>query len=466
MGALLKQHGHKVVGLTDSVFDSSPQITDNEKRNLKIIEDFDTDLVGFSSLTHRYQWNLKFARQIKQQFPDIKIIFGGSHASAVPEVVNRESCVDHVCVGEGEGAILDLVENPDRTDIPNIYPNPPRPLIKDLDSLPFPDKTIWLDYSATPKDFECYMIMTHRNCPYSCQYCFNQTKKLTYGSNNWVRYRSVNNVLEELKQAKRMFPISFILFMDDVLGLKKSWWKRFCPRYKKEIGIEFTGNTHPIAMDEDKLHWLKDGGCRLLMLGLQSGCEYARSNIIGRPESNRQILKVARICHSIDLPFSIDHLFGIPNADRPEYLKESAYLYREIDPFTINTYRLYILPKTPVISKFQLSPHDLKQINQGTYQEPTIRATPEKTFVAYRNLFVFLPLIPQPLIKGIVNNPQLLNLFGKIPESYIWFTKGINNLRGKNTSLVLSYLKALPRFIRQRLSGYRGEFEIPLGETK
>jgi len=467
MAALLKEQGHEVVGIGDSTYHPSKHVTTtDERRNLKILEDFDPDFVGFCSLTHRYQWELKFSRMVRQELPDARIVFGGPHATVVPNVIAREPHIDYVCVGEGEYAMLELVEEPDRDDIMNIYPNPLRPLITDLDSLPFPDKTIWLERAASLDDFRTYLIVSARGCPFRCSYCFNCVlMDMAEGLGPWLRYRSPENVVAELIEAKKRFPIEFVLFQEDNLGLSKPFMRKFAPLYKKRVRLPYSGNTHPLVIDEERVRLFKESGCRFLMLGLQSGNEQVR-RLHGRGESNECIREAARLLHKYGIPFSVDHLFGLPGADKRKYMEESALLYNEIRPFTVNTYRLYTLPKTPVLKLGDYSPEFLKRMEQGTHQEVTIRATDNPRYVAFRNFFVFLPFLPRSVVKFIIAHPNILDFFGSLPETAIWVGKGINNLRGGNVWLVAKYLKSTPKFIAQRLSGYRGEFEKPGGDVE
>ena len=121
MSAMLKERGHSVYGLIERTADSSPYLAGDEEKNLEKIGELRPDFVGFSCMTMKYQWNLKFARMIKERYPLIKIVFGGPHPTALPEIVIQEDCVDYVCVGEGEDALIDLMENSDCTNIKNIW---------------------------------------------------------------------------------------------------------------------------------------------------------------------------------------------------------------------------------------------------------------------------------------------------------------------------------------------------------
>lgn len=462
MAAILKQNGIDVIGVADTVFDPTPRVTMCEAKNLKILEDYDPDFVGISTLTHRYQWNLKFARQIKERIPDTRIIMGGPHPTAVPDVVAREDCIDYVCVGEGEGAILDLVTDPDRTDIPNIYPNKLRPLITDLDSLPFPDKSIWIPHAITLKEITTYLAMSARGCPYECRYCFNCTRMImAEGLGPWLRYRSAESVVREIEEAKKIYPLKFVLFQEDNLGYSIEFMREFAPRYRDRVNLPYTGNTHPLIITEECASLFSMSNCKFVMLGLQSGNEELRRDVIGRHETNEWVLEAAALLHKYKIPFSIDHLFGLPGGDTLAIAQESARLYNEMRPFTINTYRLYLLPKVPIIADLNLPEEDIEAIEQGIYQEATIRATDNPNYVNFRNFFVYMPLLPKSVCEYITNRPRLIGWFGRIPEVLIWAGKGINNIKGGNEYLVRNYLQSLPRFIRQRLSGYRGEFAKP-----
>jgi len=114
---------------------------------------------------------------------DVPVVWGGVHASVHPQNILEQDWVDFVVQGEGEYALLDLVnalqDGRSVNRIPNIWTkqgndivgNKPRPLIRELDTLPFPDKSI---YSAVRTDFSLgYRTMASRGCPFSCHYCYN-----------------------------------------------------------------------------------------------------------------------------------------------------------------------------------------------------------------------------------------------------------------------------------------------------
>lgn len=460
MAEMLKQKGHNVVGLTDSTFDSSSYVTNDEKRKLKILRDFKPDLVCFSTLTHRYQWCLKFARLIKATFPNAKIMFGGPHASAVPEIVIKEKCVDVVCVGEGEEAIVEIASEW-RTDIENLWfkdssgniiSNKVRPLITDLDSLPFPNKKLWID--VKPSEFKYYLLMVSRGCPYSCSYCYNSTFHELYPDENIVRFRSVKNVIEELVWAKKEYGVRWVLPLDDNLLLKPDWFFDFTTQYKLFIDVPYCATTHPLTLDLKRAMLLKFSGCRFVKIGIQSGSEHIRKTLMNRPETNSQLLKATLACKQARLKFTLDHIFGVD--DSIQTLMESIELYNDARPTQINTFQLYLFPNTPIIKCKNISSEDVEKISNGIFQEGSIKS---RHGLPYRNLLTILPLLPKNTVSLIVKNQKLLNLFADTPEFLILLIKIITNIKLRNTPTLLSNLKFLPHKIDERMRGYKGEFD-------
>ena len=163
----------------------------------------------------------------------------------------EETSVDAVCIGEGENAMLELVENltagESITEIENLWVkkdgqitrNPIRPLIQDLDQVPLPDHELFRRVIPDRIWYAC--VLTGRGCPYHCTYCFNHAYRELYkGKGKYIRRRSVDNVLEELRELKKHKCYRFVKFADDIFTLQHDWLEEFCPRYQEEIGLPFS----------------------------------------------------------------------------------------------------------------------------------------------------------------------------------------------------------------------------------
>jgi len=162
------------------------------------------DLIAFSSYTITHRWSIEVARALKRLSPT-PIVFGGPHVSGAPEVSIREESIDAVVEGEGEGALIDLLECAEkdrfgRTDVPNTWfrgdgapiRNAVRPLIADLDSLPWLDKQIF--YDQMPAFEREFYVISRRGCPFRCSFCEYSIFPKQYPGEKPVRRRSVDRL--------------------------------------------------------------------------------------------------------------------------------------------------------------------------------------------------------------------------------------------------------------------------------
>ena len=223
------------------------------------VNDFRPDLIGISSYQLTFEWVKQICDYVKSKF-SIPIIIGGYHATLAPEEVINYSTVDIICRGEGEYPLLNLLEDmgKDRNNykIKNLWfkkggkiiKNKIRPLIIDLDSLPFVDRDILnyqklLDESGEKRYLS---VMGSRGCPYNCSNCSNHALQSIYpNKSKYVRLRSVDNIIEEIKKALKKYSFEGVSFEDDTFTLYQKWLEEFCIKYKKEIGLNFRCNARP-----------------------------------------------------------------------------------------------------------------------------------------------------------------------------------------------------------------------------
>jgi len=396
-----------------------------DKKIVRRVVDLKPDIVAFSTFTGNYRWCLKLAKSIKEVC-NVPVVFGGVHATAVPEKVLKNDFIDFVIIGEGEHAMLDLVEHlkggggPDELlDSSNIcfrYKgdiclNAPRHYIKDLDSLPFPDK--FLFYNKIPILEEKYLITTSRGCPYSCTYCSNDMYHNLYsGEKQHVRRRSPDNVIEELLYFRKRGRIKLVSFCDDVFSISQKWLEDFIEKYRSRINLPFFCSVHPSAVTREKALLLKEGGCWLVTMGVQSGSERIRREIFRREGSNELILKAISNIKDAGIKISVDNIFGAPSETEDD-LKVSFELYRKAKTDRILTFWLTYYPKTSIISFAKnysiLSNKDIENIEEGYigFTHGSGSVSKEKIKV-YRNYEVLFQL------RSLVHNDSLFNLLSKV----------------------------------------------------
>jgi len=366
ISSILKQNGHKTdlifdpgAGDVEFKFNTVSKFFKFEKDMLVKIKHFSPDLIAFSSMTNLFPWVKKMTTLIKEQF-DIPILVGGLHPTASPLKTITYKHIDYICRGEGEYPTLELIEKLESgqsiNDIKNIWlkvngkikKNPIRPLINNLDELPFPDKDLFFKYGAFSKR---YYIMAARGCPFECSYCYNKQLKEIYGNApNYYRLRTVDNVINELKWALERYNYKKIYFYDDIFGLNLKWLKNFANKYKNEINKPYKCLLRPQNLTKEKLSLLKKSGCQEIDIGLESGNERVRKEILNRNISNKIMYKNLYLIKQSGIDFSTLNIIGNPTETIEEMLDTFEMNYK-IKPKGALFHILYPFPETTIYHK-------------------------------------------------------------------------------------------------------------------
>ncbi|MEK6693487.1 MAG: radical SAM protein [Nitrospirota bacterium] len=333
LSAVLREKGHdtRLYYMFDK-FDTSPLV--------EIIEDFKPSLIAATSDSSQFRYIQKIFKDVMPF--GIFTICGGPHVSLNPRALEETEGLRAICVGEGEGAILELVDSiengKDLREIRNlciktdgdIIRNPMRPFIQDLDSLPFCDREIFDYQSVIASDYDRAVFMLSRGCPYKCTYCSNHAlRELQQGP--YVRFRSVESSIEEIKSVLSRYRARSIFLADDVFTLNRDFVKEFCERYKKEIGIPFEVTTRVETASEDMFGWLKEAGCTRVAMGIESGNEWLRTNILSRRMTNEQLIKAFRLAREAGLKTKSYNIVGFPG-ETEEMFEDTVRLNAEINP--------------------------------------------------------------------------------------------------------------------------------------
>lgn len=284
------------------------------------------DLIGFSSTSPMFPIVKQLTLWLVEEGIDIPTVCGGIHSTIAPEEAISTQGIDMICRGEGETPIVELCRkiqrSEDISDIPNIWikkngyiqKNPLRPLIDDLDKLPFPDRGVF-DYQNLYAERQGRLsFLASRGCPYNCAYCCNHLIRKIYGSEGkTIRFRSVDNVISEIKDVVGRYPfIRTVNFDDDILFLTTKWAEEFTERYSAEIGLPFICNARANLMDKSRVDLLKKAGCFHVKFGLESGNEYISNKILNRQLTNEQVKKALALCKDAGLITETFNMVGIP----------------------------------------------------------------------------------------------------------------------------------------------------------
>jgi radical SAM superfamily enzyme YgiQ (UPF0313 family) len=327
LSAALKEAGHQT-----SLIQFTKEISDKEFQEK--IKNLNPDLIGFSSTTHVFSFVRKYAQAAKE-VSSAKIICGGIHPTICPEEVIGDENIDMICRGEADLALVELCSNMAKgeplEDIKNIwlkkagrvFKNELRPLIADLDTLPFPDREVF-DYAHLNLEKSGVgTFMFSRGCPYLCTFCCESTlRKLLAGSGKYHRFRSPLSAIAEIKQAIQNYPfIKFVRLDDDLLFANLDWVKEFIPIYKKEIGLPFSSDIRVNLMTKELLTLLKDGGGHLLRVGVESGDDFILREVLKKGITAAQVRKAFLVAKEAGFRVQAYNMVGLPGEGPQEILK-------------------------------------------------------------------------------------------------------------------------------------------------
>lgn len=345
LSAYLKAHGHRVRVILlpegverlryrqDYVYRYQPGVLQEVAELCRGAE-----LIGLSFMSHYLDRSWQITEHLKKTL-QVPIIWGGIHPTVCPE--ESLEYADLVLVGEGEEALLELVESleagRDIRHIQNIWlkegdriiRNPLRPLIQDLDRLPFFDFGLEEHYlycnrekRIKPLDKDLlkqnlpqepapmgtfsdsfrrtisYKTMTSRGCPHHCAYCAERTLALMYPRQRYLRFRSPEHVMGELRWVKKEMPFveSVYLFDDTFLARPLKDIRHFCDLYQQEIGLPFNIQASPTTTTVEKMEALVDAGLIFAEMGIQSVSQRGMT-VYRREIQPEKILEAARILH-------------------------------------------------------------------------------------------------------------------------------------------------------------------------
>jgi len=340
ISALLKKHKHK----TELVYLSTKKDTKKIYQRLKL---FKPDIVAFTSVSFLFKHIKKLAPEIKKRSKAF-VICGGPHVTLKPEELEYTSGLDAICRGEGEYAMLELVNKMKKKQ--NIFStrnfwfkkkgeivkNKLRPLIDNLDKLPFPDRELF-DYqkfiNTSRDDYKRASFVFSRGCYFDCTYCSNSAYKKLYNSfDNWrFRIRSPQSCLAEVEKVTKKYDVKSLFFIDDNIALNKKWFNEFFSNYKNKLKYPFSCLTRVGTCDRAMFRLLKEAGCKKIFIGLESGDEWLRKKVMKRNMTNKQIVKTFKEAHEEGLKTLAFNMIGLPYETPARFMK-TVKLNAKINP--------------------------------------------------------------------------------------------------------------------------------------
>ena len=323
LSSYLKKFGHEVK-IIDALRDNL-----NYKQIMEIVEKEQPQVVGIHCLSSFLQQVIDITKLLKEK--NYKVFVGGVHPTFSPRSTLVDTGADYVICGEGEIPLLKLVENNlVNNSIQGVYsiedlqsdellldgsPVLKGEVIENLDDIPFPD---WeqcppnsfphAPQAISAKGYPIGIVTTSRGCPFRCTFC---------SSHNFykgVRFRSVDNVIAEIKMLIEKYHIKELQFVDDNLTLKKSYALEVCERMIKEgLVIDWSpiNGIRADAFDEELALKMKESGCYLVDFGIEAVNAQILKNI-KKGETIETITKAIECSHKAGLITIGNFIFGLP----------------------------------------------------------------------------------------------------------------------------------------------------------
>lgn len=375
------------------------------------------------------------------------IVWGGVHPTVCPE-----DCIEHadaVCIGEGEYPLAELVaavgQRRPYDDIPNLWvrnghrvkKNPLRPLMEDLDGLPYPD------YGTTGKYFiddgRCFeeeplarsaelRVCASRGCPFNCSYCHTSALRTIYeGKGRYFRQHSVAYVIGLLTYAVRSLHLRRIKFDDDTFMSDPAWVREFARSYRAAVGIPFEALAHPVFLKQGPVEDLKAAGLVKLQVGIESASEKESRNVFNRVPCLDAVLAFSRLNKRLRIETGYDIIMDDPLAGFQDKKDILFFLLRLERPFDITMFSLTVFPKTALagllLAKNLITTDDIegracKSLRQYRVSFDRRRSDEDRFFISLISL-TSKNFVPRALIRVFFNSgylrrhPLLLECFSQ-----------------------------------------------------
>ena len=286
------------------------------------------DIVGIYTNTVNFDYAMKCAAIANKMGKTV--IAGGPHATLVPKELLDTGNVDHIITGEAEITIVDILERLDKgLEVEKVIQGQP---IENLDELPFPDRDLFdlkkrLNLPGIfPYPPRYAGVLASRGCGFNCKFCQPLERKI-FGKK--LKFRSIDNVIEEVKILKDHYGVDFIMFQDDQLTQNREWVLNLCTEMKK-TGIIWGALARVDTVDKEVIKSMKEAGCIVMQFGFESGSQKILDFLRKRAKVE-QAVETARLCRENGVLIFANYMMGIPT-ETEEDIEATYRLMKTIRP--------------------------------------------------------------------------------------------------------------------------------------
>lgn len=412
---------------------------------------FKPDIVGITVWTTFAASSFKIAALCKKYNKTMPVVAGGPHITIkCDEVMNICPDVDVLIRGEGEETFLELVEKLDGRDEVKVEGlrkikgisyrqngkvthNPDREFIQNLDTIPFPARDLLLN-KTTYNSEDMGLLITSRGCPYNCSYC---------ATGIWqrkIRYRSIDNIVEEIKLVINAYGTNQFTIKDDSFTVNRKRVLEFCDKLIKEnLDINWDCNTRVDLVDGELLKKMKAAGCNGIKVGIETGNERVLK-LINKRTTLSQAREAARLFRKVGIHWTGYFMIGLPSEIKEEiyqtlnFMKElkpdfaSLSVYEPFpgtDLFKIGIEKGLVQSQRTLEDFYNISPkyYYVKNINRrvdtmGNEELEKLESEMKRAFHKYNMGFVRLVKRAKSRSKLYLHEPKMF--WGDIKKFWSW----------------------------------------------
>ena len=296
------------------------------------------DVLAMSATTGLHRVYLTWARALRRRFAHKVLVLGGPHPTFFPEVI-QQAPLDGVCIGEGEESFVEFLQAHEDglTRAPagwwirrdhgagEVLRGPARPLAQDLDRLAPPAYDLLYDARAQYREAPNKAFLATRGCPYRCTYCFNRTLNERHrGQGPLLRTRDPEAVIDDIELVRRRWGVRLVWFLDANFVAHRPWFESFARAYRRRVGLPYMCKLRPERATERTVRTLVDSNCTAVGVGLESGSERLRREVLGRPVSDAAILAGCRRLKAHGIRVLSFSMLGIPHETFDQALRTVA----------------------------------------------------------------------------------------------------------------------------------------------
>jgi len=303
----------------------------------------DADIYGITATTPDYPAAKKIAEICKKKNPKAWIVLGGVHATALPNEI--DAIFGKLIVGEGEISLMEILKDYELgNNEKRIYSSE---MIQDIDTIPFPARDLAEFDSVFSKnalfsgDSEyATTIMTSRGCFNNCSFC--ASDKMWHRK---LRFRSAENVLDEIKEIKDKWGVRNLRFQDDTMTLNEERLKKLCAGMKA-LGIRWRVGTRVDKVNYEMLKMMKESGCDEVAYGIES----LDQDVLNKNSKNikiEDIDRAMRASKAAGMMIRAYFIIGLPR-EKPGFADRIERFAKEYSPEAINIHTFVPFPGSPV----------------------------------------------------------------------------------------------------------------------